>query len=215
MKSKGFLKKLLCLVLAVLLAVGLVGCASEGTQVSAVPSPTPTVTEAPPAVNDGGETTETPQPTAAAPPIETDFPEPVSIEEPTPEPTAEQIRELAEDGTYTSADDVALYILEYGKLPSNFITKKQAKQLGWSGGGLEKYAPGKSIGGDRFGNYEKLLPEKKGRIYTECDIDTMGASSRGAKRLVFSNDGLIFYTEDHYQSFVLLFEEGSNESGSD
>jgi guanyl-specific ribonuclease Sa len=108
------------------------------------------------------------------------------------------------DGTYTSKEEVAAYIKEYGKLPSNYITKEKAQELGWSGGSLEKYAPGKSIGGDRFGNYEGLLPKKDGRTYTECDIDTLGASSRGSKRIVFSNDGLIFYTDDHYNTFTQL-----------
>ena len=115
--------------------------------------------------------------------------------------------ELPEDGVYTSRDDVALYIHLYGCLPSNFITKKEAEKLGWEGGSLEPYAPGKCIGGNRFGNYEGLLPEKDGRTYTECDIDTLGEDRRGAKRIVFSNDGLIYYTEDHYESFELLYGE--------
>lgn len=122
-------------------------------------------------------------------------------------PPEEQETLLPEDGSYTSRDDVALYIELYGRLPDNFITKKQAKDLGWPGGSLEPYAPGKCIGGDRFGNYEGILPEKDGRSYTECDIDTLGASSRGAKRIVFSNDGLIYYTDDHYESFTLLYGE--------
>ena len=84
---------------------------------------------------------------------------------------------------------------------------KEAQALGWPGGSLEPYAPGKCIGGSRFGNYEGLLPEKEGRTYTECDIDTLGAESRGAKRIVFSNDGLIYYTGDHYESFELLYGE--------
>ena len=108
---------------------------------------------------------------------------------------------LAEDGVYTSKEDVALYIHLYGKLPENFITKKEAKALGWEGGSLEPYAPGKSIGGDRFGNYEGILPEEDGVTYKECDIDTMGADQRGAKRIVFSNEGAVYYTEDHYKSF--------------
>ncbi len=112
---------------------------------------------------------------------------------------------IDENGTYTSKDDVALYIHTYGHLPGNFITKKQAQALGWPGGSLEPYAPGKSIGGDYFGNYEGLLPTAKGRKYTECDIDTGGAKSRGAKRIIFSNDGLIFYTSDHYESFTQLY----------
>ena len=114
---------------------------------------------------------------------------------------------LDEDGAYTTKEDVALYLHLYGQLPDNFITKKQAQKLGWSGGSLEPYAPGCSIGGSRFGNYEGLLPDKEGRTWTECDIDTMGAKSRGPKRMVFSNDGLIYYTGDHYESFELLYGE--------
>ncbi len=108
-------------------------------------------------------------------------------------------------GSYTSKEDVALYIHLYGELPFNFMTKKEARALGWEGGSLEPVAPGMSIGGDWFGNYEGLLPEN--REYTECDIDTLGKSSRGAKRIVFSDDGLIYYTEDHYESFELLYGE--------
>lgn len=114
---------------------------------------------------------------------------------------------LDKNGTYTSKEDVALYIYTYGELPKNFITKNEARDLGWSGGSLEKYAPGMCIGGDRFGNYEGLLPKKSGRKYYECDIDTLGANSRGAKRIVFSNDGLIYYTDDHYETFTLLYGE--------
>ncbi|MBQ4611335.1 MAG: ribonuclease [Clostridia bacterium] len=112
---------------------------------------------------------------------------------------------IDENGTFTSKEDVALYIHTYGHLPSNFITKSQARELGWDGGSVEDYAPGCSIGGDRFGNYEGILPQ--GKKYTECDIDTLGRSSRGAKRIVFSNDGCIYYTEDHYESFELLYGE--------
>ncbi len=122
-------------------------------------------------------------------------------------PVADATESLPEDGVYTTKDDVALYIHLYGHLPDNFITKDEAQDLGWSGGSLEPYAPGKSIGGSHFGNYEGLLPEADGRSYTECDINTMGADSRGAERIVFSNDGLIYYTNDHYESFTLLYGE--------
>ena len=128
-----------------------------------------------------------------------------AAEEPAEEP--EPAEAIAEDGWYTTKEDVALYIHTYGKLPDNFITKDEARELGWEGGGLEDYDPGKCIGGDRFGNYEGLLPKASGRKYTECDIDTMGQDSRGPKRIVFSNDGLIYYTEDHYESFELLYGE--------
>lgn len=112
------------------------------------------------------------------------------------------------DGEYTSKEEVAAYLYQYGELPENFITKKQAKELGWvsSEGNLHEVAPGKSIGGDYFGNYEGILPEKKGREYHECDIDTDGGY-RGAKRIVYSDDGLIYYTEDHYETFELLYGE--------
>ena len=119
----------------------------------------------------------------------------------------EETPAIEEDGTYTTKEDVVRYIHTYGHLPENFITKKQAQALGWEGGSLEPYAPGKCIGGSRFGNYEGILPEKDGRTYTECDIDTLGAEKRGGKRIVFSNDGLIYYTEDHYETFELLYGE--------
>lgn len=99
-----------------------------------------------------------------------------------------------------SKECVSEHIRRTGTLPENFITKKQARELGYGGGDLWRYARGKSIGGDRFGNFERKLPDKKGRIWRECDVDYAGGA-RGAKRLVFSNDGLIFYTADHYESF--------------
>lgn len=114
---------------------------------------------------------------------------------------------LETDGGYTTKEDVALYIHTYGELPPNFMTKNEARALGWEGGSLEPYAPGMCIGGDYFGNFEGLLPEADGREYTECDINTLGADSRGPERIVFSNDGLIYYTPDHYESFELLYGE--------
>ena len=102
---------------------------------------------------------------------------------------------------YYDLTNVVLYIEVYDELPSNYITKAEARELGWEGGSVEAYMEGAAIGGDRFGNYEGLLPEADGRTYTECDIDTNGYSSRGSRRLVFSNDGLYFYTSDHYESF--------------
>ncbi len=114
--------------------------------------------------------------------------------------------EIEEDGTYISKDEVALYLHIYGYLPGNYITKKEAQDLGWDSkkGNLDQVAPGMSIGGSYFGNYEGMLPEKKGRKYYECDLDYEGGY-RGAKRLIYSNDGLIFYTEDHYKTFEQLY----------
>ena len=111
-----------------------------------------------------------------------------------------------EDGWYTSKEEVALYIHLYGQLPGNYVTKDEAEEAGWHGGNVERWTgEGTAIGGSPFGNREGLLPKAQGRYYTECDIDTAGESSRGAKRIVFSNDGLVYYTEDHYESFELLY----------
>ena len=134
-------------------------------------------------------------------------------EEPENEPEEPQESEtvepsVTEDGWYNSKDEVALYVHLYGHLPDNYVTKKEAQDMGWTGGSVERYAgEGTAIGGSRFGNYEGLLPDAKGRTFTECDIDTVGETSRGAKRIIFSNDGLIYYTEDHYESFELLYGE--------
>jgi len=145
------------------------------------------------------------KPAAAATPAPSAAPTPAPTAAPTPAPTEEPAPVLDPDGTYTTKEDVALYIYTYGHLPGNFITKKEAEAAGWPGGKLEPYCPGKCIGGDRFGNREGLLPSAKGRTWTECDINTLGAKSRGAERIVFSNDGLIYYTGDHYEHFELLY----------
>lgn len=121
------------------------------------------------------------------------------------EPRQEGPAPIDRHGSYDAPEDVALFIHTYGCLPDNYISKAEAEKAGWSGGSVEKYFPGKCIGGSRFGNYEGLLPEAQGRRYTECDVNTLGKSSRGAERIVFSNDGLIYYTDDHYDSFTLLY----------
>ncbi len=114
---------------------------------------------------------------------------------------------LDEHGTYDKKDEVALYIYQYGHLPENYMTKAEARKLGWSSGPLWQVVEGKCIGGDEYRNYEGYLPEKKGRKYYECDIGTLNKKSRGAKRIIFSNDGLVYYTKDHYDSFELLYGE--------
>lgn len=114
--------------------------------------------------------------------------------------------EIDEFAYYTDPQEVAEYIHTYNKLPVNFITKKEAIDLGWNSekGNLWDVTDKMSIGGDRFGNKEGLLPNLKGRTYYECDVNYEGGF-RGAERIVFSNDGLIFYTEDHYKSFTQLY----------
>jgi len=120
---------------------------------------------------------------------------------------------VSEDGEYTDKEHVALYIHEFGHLPSNYVTKNKAMDAGWNNreGNLNKVLPGKSIGGDKFGNYEGRLPKANGRKYYECDIDfnpdgqTSRPVYRNEKRIIYSNDGLVFYTEDHYETFEQLY----------
>ncbi|MBE6504806.1 MAG: ribonuclease [Methanobrevibacter sp.] len=111
--------------------------------------------------------------------------------------------DISENGQYCTVNEVAAYIKEYHKLPSNYITKSQAKDLGWSGGPLKKYAPGKSIGGDTFTNRQGVLPKSSDK-YIECDINANG-TNRGAERIVFNTgDFRVYYTGDHYNTFVEL-----------
>ena len=124
-----------------------------------------------------------------------------SIQESTPEvPT--------EDAACTEAGEVALYLHLYGHLPDNYLTKQEADALGWdsSRGNLWEVAPGCCIGGNRLGNYEGALPDADGRKWYECDVNYEGGY-RGAERLLYSSDGLIYYTADHYETFELWYGE--------
>lgn len=115
---------------------------------------------------------------------------------------------VARDGTYTSQDEVALYIHAFGALPGNYITKTQARKQGWVAGegNLWDVCPGMSIGGGGFENIEGEVPVDydPDRAWRECDINYEGGY-RGAERLVYSDDGYIFYTGDHYETFTQLF----------
>ena len=114
---------------------------------------------------------------------------------------------IDENGIYDQKDDVALYLITYEHLPSNYMTKDEARKLGWEGGALSQVIEDKCIGGDVFGNYEGILPEED--TYYECDIDTLGKTSRGTERIVWSDDFDVYYTEDHYETFELLYEGGA------
>ncbi len=237
MNNKYILKRILGILLIGVMLLGIAACGKKGKKTEASTetinvvtteavseAASDSVTEATTAEN-SGKTTEavtekkTESTTEAVAEKTTEVTTEAVIENKTEEATEEVTEEASEekteltseealldkDGEYTSKEDVALYIHQYGELPSNFITKKEAKKLGWSGGSLEEYAPGKSIGGDTFGNREGVLPEYG--TYHECDIDTKGKKKRGAKRIVYSDDGRVYYTDDHYETFELLYGE--------
>ena len=130
------------------------------------------------------------------------------IDEPISEPVKPEEEKIKEDGYYYSKEDVALYIHTYNRLPVNFITKNEARKKGYKASkqNLWKILDGYCLGGDVFANREGSLPKKKGRTYYECDINYNG-KTRNAERIIYSNDGLIYYTKDHYKTFELLYGE--------
>lgn len=222
------MKKILSFLLALALLLSLAGCANSTQPQSLQSEPSYTETTAPaqdptqeiesqptqpetestqpetkPAPKPTQPRPTQPKPTEPKPTVAPETEPTTKPTEPTPTETEPPQTELEQEKSIDSKEEVALYIHQHGKLPPNYITKSQARKLGWKSGSVERYAPGKCIGGDRFMNREGLLPQ--GHTYYECDIDTLGASSRGAKRIVFSDDGLIYYTSDHYASFTLLY----------
>lgn len=190
---------LLALLLAAGLAVPLVGCTAEDALdlLTAVVENLPEETEAP---------AQPEAPAQSEAPAETPPPAETAAPAQTPEETAPASSVIYGE-TYTDPYDVADYLHAYGELPPNFITKNEAKELGWDSakGNLWDVAPGMSIGGDRFGNREGLLPKADGRTWYECDVNYEGGY-RGADRVLYSSDGLIYCTFDHYESFTAIYE---------
>lgn len=186
------MKKLFALLLALTMVLGMTACA--------VPADT-----TPPV---SGSTAPSSVPASSVPASSPS--DPTDPTDPTAPSQATDPGESALDpaGHYNSMEDVALYIHLYGCLPQNYVTKDYAKNtLGCSTSRVQDYWPDGAIGGDVFQNREGRLPAASGRVYYECDIDTWGKYSRGTKRIVFSNDGLVYYTADHYNSFTLLYGE--------
>lgn len=133
---------------------------------------------------------------------------------PTSAPTATPVRTekptaAPKQTAITAPQDIADYIFAHGTLPDNFLTKNEARQLGWdsSKNYVSDVAPGYSIGGDKFGNYEGLLPDASGRKWYEADANYT-AGPRGAERILYSSDGLVYYTNDHYQTFMEMHPSG-------
>ena len=197
-------KKLLALLLALACLLALTGCQIVDTAQIVEKSVTTLQELADAALSD-----ETEAPESGDQFVTAESPEEAPQDEAAPaDEVSETTDTVGEHTYYYDVDHVVLYLDTYGHLPENYITKDEARALGWEGGSVEVYQEGAAIGGDRFGNRERLLPEQTGRSYTECDINTDGADSRGAERLIFSNDGLYFYTSDHYASFTELTVDG-------
>lgn len=197
MKKKSFLTSLLALMMALMMVLS----PSDGLLSLLAPAPASAMTltaeedhAALIAKSKKKKTTASP----SASPSLTASPSPTAT--PSPSPAASSIEE---DGIYTAPQDIADYLFTYGRLPGNFLTKKEAQTLGWDSryNYVGDVAPGMSIGGDYFGNYEQKLPTAKGRKYYECDCNYTG-TRRGAERIIFSNDGLVYYTADHYETFT-------------
>ncbi len=115
--------------------------------------------------------------------------------------------EVERGQSYSTAPEVALYIYAFDQLPINYRTKSEAESLGWvpSEGNLREVCDECLIGGDRFMNFEGLLPEIH-EPYYEADVN-YEEGYRGAERLVFTNDPIVYYTDDHYDSFELWYGE--------
>ena len=211
---------LTALLLAALLALS--GCGKLETVLDQLSDPTEalTVVTAAPEEQPTGAPTEkaakkatkapkekpTKAPTEAPTEKPTKKPTKAPTEAPTEKPTKAPTEAPAKTGPITEAQEIADYLFEHGELPDNFITKSEAQALGWdsSRNYLSDVAPGMSIGGDRYGNYEGTLPKAKGRKFYECDVGYKGGK-RGAERIVYSNDGHVWYTRDHYETFTELF----------
>ena len=177
------MKKLTSLFLALLLLLSMAGCAPQSPQ---LPETTQITTDA---------IVQTTVPETTVP----ETTEPEVTEPPTEKPTEPPATGL------TYKDEVAAYIHTYHCLPSNFITKSQAKNRFGSTAPKVLSKNGYCIGGDRFYNNEGLLPD--GQTYYECDIGTLYSTSgsRGSKRLVYTKTGIVYYTSDHYRSFTRLY----------
>ncbi len=110
--------------------------------------------------------------------------------------------------TTQAANEAVDSLRATGQLPSNYITKGQAYQQGWQESkAVNNYVPGGQIGGDVFRNGEGLLPSAVGRTWYEADIGLSNSMSRGnaaqpASRLLYSSDGLLYVTPDHYKTMV-------------
>lgn len=102
----------------------------------------------------------------------------------------------------TKESVVVAYVKAHGQLPDYYITKREARAQGWNPaeGNLCEVLPGRAIGGDVFTNRERSLPTASGRIWYEADLN-YDCGNRNSDRILFSNDGLVYVTHNHYKTF--------------
>ena len=187
------MKKRLLILIMILIALPMVffsGCSKEAEDLAAE------------AINEISKTVSD-ETSSDADEAEKDKSDAADTSEEEPEKAEETEYVIDESGEYSDPYEVAEYLYTYHHLPSNYITKNEAEKLGWdnSKGNLWDVAEGMSIGGDHFGNYEKLLPDGD---YHECDVNYEGGF-RGEERLIYSDEFSIYYTQDHYKSFTQLY----------
>lgn len=110
---------------------------------------------------------------------------------------------LAGTATARETGGADWWLKHYGRLPDYYITREYAKRKGWNPfkGNLAEIAPGKMIMGGVYKNADRILPDTPGRIWYEADLNYSGGY-RNRERILFSNDGLIFITTDHYHNFT-------------
>ena len=117
------------------------------------------------------------------------------------------LNKVEEGKEYNNHLDVIAYIYYYHKLPKNYLTKSQAKSLGWKGSGnlwVNETLQGKNIGGDTFNNREQRLPITDSNTYIEVDVNNNGGT-RGTYRIVYNRYTFdIYYTDDHYATFTYM-----------
>jgi len=120
--------------------------------------------------------------------------------------TALELRQFAQTVGVTDVDgfvETVAALRASGRLPPRYVSKRHARELGWRPGvDLCRLARGDSLGGDRFNDRGHALPSAAGRRWREADLDERCAVGRGTHRLLWSSDGLIYVTTDHYRTFV-------------
>ena len=130
-----------------------------------------------------------------------------SLREAVSQSSTDSSTDVTEGESYRSREDVTAYLHAYGELPPNYLTESEAEALGWDGSGdLWAIQEGAAIGGDSYDNLAGLVPEADGRTWSQCDVNYEGGT-RGNERLVYSNDGLIYYSPDKFTPFEEVYGE--------